>query len=223
MNDKEVAPTKRTLGDSAHALTKAGLSMVPFVGGLAVELFQYVIQPPLEKRREEWMCEIGERLLKLEEQGLNLEELQGNEHFVSTVMLASQAALRTHSQEKLAALRNAVINVAEGRSPEETRLHLLLRFVDELSEVHLRILNLAHSPARPQGLYIGGWDTVLEYHIPSLVGQKEISKLLWNDLYVRGLVKQATLYGTRFEREMKERQTTDLGKDLLGFISESNA
>ncbi|UUZ63272.1 hypothetical protein LP417_27235 [Polaromonas sp. P1-6] len=85
-------------GDVAHALAKAGLSAVPFVGGPAVELFQLLVQPPLERRRQQWMQQVGEKLLELEAKGLSLEKLQGNEQFVSAAMQASAAAIRTHKK-----------------------------------------------------------------------------------------------------------------------------
>ena len=73
-----IEPPKPTTGDVAHALTKAGLSMIPVVGGPAVELFQHLFQPPLERRGNEWMEQVGEKLLSLEQSGLNLGDLQSN-------------------------------------------------------------------------------------------------------------------------------------------------
>ena len=73
MADDKLKVPKRTGGDAAHAVVKAGLSAVPVVGGTAVELFQYVVQPPLEKRREKWMTDVGEKLHELESNGLKLE------------------------------------------------------------------------------------------------------------------------------------------------------
>ena len=107
MADDNLEVPRRSKGDAAHAIVKAGLSAVPMVGGPAVELFQYLVQPPLDKRREAWMKEVGEKLQELERKGLDLAKLQDNEPFISAVMQASQAALRTHKAEKLAALRNA--------------------------------------------------------------------------------------------------------------------
>ena len=146
MSDDERGIPKRSKDDVAHAIAKAALSAVPVAGGPAVELFQLIVQPPLERRREEWMRQVADKLRELEARGLDLDRLQHNDQFISTVMQASQAALRTHKAEKLAALRNAVINVAKGQAPEETVQHLLLSFVDQLSEMHLRILKVFHAP-----------------------------------------------------------------------------
>ena len=38
-------------GDKAHHLAKVAFSAIPVLGGTAAELFQWLIEPPIEKRR----------------------------------------------------------------------------------------------------------------------------------------------------------------------------
>ncbi|MCL4774034.1 MAG: hypothetical protein KJZ98_08830 [Burkholderiaceae bacterium] len=197
--------------------------MIPVAGGPAVELFQLLVQPPLEKRRAEWMQAVGEKLRHLEEQGLKLEDLQANESFVSAVMHATQAAMRTHVVAKRIALRNAILNVAVGQAPDETVQHLLLSFVDDLTEMHLRILTAFHQPTLPQGISMGGLATVLEQAIPDLRNRRDIYDQLWKDLYTRGLVNTEGLHVTMSGNGLASRRTTGLGEALLNFISEPNA
>ncbi|MGV1017068.1 MAG: hypothetical protein ACOYBW_06780 [Fluviibacter phosphoraccumulans] len=211
-------PDNRSMGDVAHALAKAGLSAIPVIGGPAVELFQYVVQPPLEKRRAEWMQSVGERIESLESEGLDLALLQENEQFISVVMQASQAALRTHNSAKLDALRNAVINVAIGQGPDETVQHLLLGYVDELTEMHFRVLKVFHSPEAPPKLSMGGLDSVLTHNIPSLRPQRDLYDQLWRDLYSRGLVNTDSLHVTMSGSGLTQRRTTGLGEAMLRFI-----
>ncbi len=210
---------KPTAGDKAHALAKAGLSMIPVVGGPAVELFQHLVQPPLERRRIEWMEQVGQQLLSLEQNGLNRDDLQTNEQFITAVMQASTAVLRTHKAEKLTALRNAVLNIASGQGPEETIQHLLLSFIDEFSEMHLRVLAFADAPKPPQGISAGGLGQVLENNIPALRGQRPLYDQLWRDLYLRGLISTEGLHVTMTGNGLGQSRTTDLGKALLGLIS----
>ncbi len=217
---KKLGVPERSKGDAAHAVVKAVLSAVPAVGGPAVELFQYVVQPPLEKRREAWMQEIGEKLQELQAKGLDIGALQKDERFISAVMQASQAALRTHHTEKLEALRNAILNIARGQGPEETTQHLLLSFVDELSEMHLRILKVFRAPEPPPGMSMGGLEHVLEHNIPQLRGQRELYRQLWRDLYARGLLNTDNLGVTMSGRGLAERRTTGLGEQLIQFISD---
>lgn len=208
-------------GDVAHALTKAGLSAVPIIGGPAVEIFQLLVQPPIEKRRRAWMAEIGEKLQELEAKGLDLESLQNNEQFISAVLQASAAAIRTHRVEKLVALRNAVLNIAKGQGPEETVQHLLLSFIDTLSEMHLRILAFASAPAPSPGISAGALNQVLENNIPELSGHRELYDQLWRDLYSRGLISNDGLHVMMTGNGLAQRGTTTLGELLLQFISES--
>lgn len=210
-------------GDVAHALVKAGLSALPVVGGPAVELFQLLVQPPLEKRRVEWMQAVGEKLLQLEENGLKLEELQKNEQFVSAVMHATQAAMRTHVAAKREALRNAILNIAVGQSTDETVQHLLLSFIDDLTEMHLRILKTFHHPVVPPGLSMGGLSSVLEHCIPDLANRRDIYDQLWKDLYARGLVNTEGLHVTMSGSGLASRRTTGLGEALLKLIEVPNA
>ena len=212
-------PPGTTKGDVAHSLAKAGLSLIPVAGGPAVELFQLLLQSPLEKRRMEWMQAVGEKLQELEDRGLKLDELQNNEQFVTAVMHATQAALRTHVSAKRDALRNAILNVATGQAPEETVQHLLLSFIDTLTEMHLRILNAFHEPTPPPGLSIGGLSDVLEYSIPDLRNRREIYDQLWQDLYARGLVNTEQLHITMSASGLSARKTTGLGEVLLKFIA----
>lgn len=221
MRDHPELP-KRTLGDAAHAIAKAGLAAIPGVGGPAVELFQYVVQPPLEKRREQWMAQIAERLKELEANGLKLEDLRDNEQFISAVMLATQAALRTHQVEKLAALRNAVTNIAKGQAPDEALQHLFLSLIDSFTPLHLRILKTFQAPAPPlgMGMGMGGLGNVLEHNLPELRGHRDLYTQIWRDLFTRGLVNTEGLNVTMSGVGLAEKRTTGLGDALLRFISE---
>ena len=40
-------PPEPTAGDTAHLITKAGLSAIPILGGPAAELFSALVVPPL--------------------------------------------------------------------------------------------------------------------------------------------------------------------------------
>jgi len=217
--EKFIVP-QRSKGDAAHAIVKVGLSAVPMVGGPAVELFQYVVQPPLDKRREAWMADVGAKLQELEAKGLDLAKLQENEQFISAVMRASQAALRTHKTAKLAALRNAILNIACGQAAEDTVQHLLLSFVDELSEMHLQILKAFSAPEPSPGMSMGGLGSVLEHNIPELRGRRELYDQLWKDLYNRGLVNTDGLHVTMSGNGLAQRRTTRLGEELLQLIAE---
>src|SRR6266478_212213 len=129
---------EKTWKDKLHLAARATLSAIPGVGGPALELFNAVIAPPIERRRDSWLNELAERLQTLEqEHRLNIEDLANNENFVSAVMQATSSAIRTHHEKKIDALRNAVLNSALDRSLDEVKREIFLALVDQLTAIQI--------------------------------------------------------------------------------------
>ena len=164
------------------------------------------------------MVQVGEKLRELETKGLKLEDLQENEEFVSAVMHASQIALRTHQAAKLAALRNAIVNVAKGQAPEEALQHVFLNLLDSFTELHLWILKVFQSPSPPPSVSMGGLSAVLEHNIPDLHSNRELYDQLWKDLYSSGLVSTDNLHLTMSGHGLGQKRTTGIGDSFLKFI-----
>lgn len=72
-------------------------------------------------------------------EGLKPENLANNEEFVSICIHASNIALRTHQEEKLKRLLNAVKNSAVYNIANESKRMIFLRVIDELTELHFRV------------------------------------------------------------------------------------
>lgn len=220
MADDKYAVPKKSTGDVAHTIAKAGLSAIPVIGGPGAELFQLVVQPPLEKRRAVWMDQVAEGLRKLEETGLKIEYLRENEEFISAVMHASQIALRTHQEEKRRALRNAVLNVAGGKGPDQALQMMFLNFIDVFTEWHIRILKLFQAPLPPPGLFTGGLSHVLENAFPELRGQREFYDSIWRDLLQSSLINTDSLHIMMTGDGLVQKRTTQHGDKFLAFIAE---
>ena len=147
-NDGLEPPTS-SAGDKAHALARAATGSIPLVGAKETELFQMLIAPPLERRRQAWMDAVAEALRRLErEKGIDIEQLKDNDTFIDTIMQASQVALRNSQQEKLDALRNAVLNSACPHPVDQSLQQMFLNLVDLLTVWHIRILKLLSNPVR---------------------------------------------------------------------------
>ena len=73
-----------TKGDKVHRAVRTIISLVPGFGGAGVELFNQIIAPPLEKRRDDWVESLAQELTKLREQvdGFSYEELSQNDEFI---------------------------------------------------------------------------------------------------------------------------------------------
>lgn len=220
-----------SVGDYAHAGMRAGLSTAPFLGGPLAEFFSVVIAPPLEKRRTAWLVEIFSRLKILEGkiEGFKIENLAQNEIFISTLLYATQAAMRTHQDEKLAALRNAVINSATRLSVDENLQLMFLNLVDRYTRWHLIILHFLDDP-RQYGVRnkisypswsMGGTASVLEYAIPELKDKRNFYDQIVKELFSDGLLNSETfMHTTMTDQGMFASRTTEMGKQFLDFISQ---
>ena len=102
MADKKYEVPSAKAGDIAHAVTRSGLGAIPFAGTAAIELLNMVVTPSLEKRRNDWMKEVGEGLRNLEEKmGVVLEELHQNDAFIDAALEASTLAIKIVKKKKL--------------------------------------------------------------------------------------------------------------------------
>ncbi|MDE0369579.1 MAG: hypothetical protein OXI84_05490 [bacterium] len=213
-------------------LTKAAVSTVPILGGFAAELIGVVIGPQIEQRRTDWLNSLARRLARLEDrvEGFQVEDLVDHPAFTSAMLKAGVMALWNHNEEKLEALRNAVLNVAVASAPEEDEHEMFISLIDSFTGWHLRILAfLADKKAIAQkrerlplpGWSMGGVATVLEHVYPELVGRRDLYDLIVSDLNRAGLVDIDSLHvtGTR-DGYMLAKQSTYMGDRFLRLITE---
>lgn len=221
---------KAGAGDAAHLAVRVILSSIPGVGGATKEIFNTVIAPPLARRQTQWMESIANRLIKLEEKVTNFKiiDLSKNENFISSVFYATTIAVRSHQEEKLDALRNAVLNAALSSKIDEDLQHMFLNFVDELTPWHLRILKYFDSPnewLKQREIVLphytlGGAATIFFEAFPELKDNRDFAQQLVTDLSAKGLSLDWSSMNVMVSREsMFSPRTTKIGKSFLGFIT----
>jgi hypothetical protein len=222
MVKKKLTPPERTKGDLALAGARAVIAAVPIVGGSLVEAFNQVVQPPLDKRRTEWMESVGERLEELESQGVDIEALKENEEFITAVMTSTMIAIRNHKREKLEALRNALFNVLEPQAPSEAKQSMFFNLIDEMSVLHIQVLKWVRSPVIPDNVMMGALGGHLQKAFPELVHRGDLTRQIWLDLYNRGLVNMHVdgLASSMTGSGLRENRVTVLGAEFLSFIAD---
>ena len=187
---------RRTRSDAAHTGIKLALSTLPLAG----EIFALLIAAPASKRRDAFLITLYEALKKLEEkyEGFSIETLTENEVFQTTVIQAVQAAVRTHSKEKHEALKNAVLNSAISKTPDENRQAMFIRLCDELTETHIHLLKFFDSELSPSidlddsvwrmNMALSELGEQIEAHYPYLANQFSFYIEVINDLHKQGLI-----------------------------------
>jgi hypothetical protein len=218
------APPKSTALDTVHTVAKAALSLVPYAGGPAAELFALVISPPLQKRQKQWMEDLAARVEKLEaKKGITAEQLRDSPEFLDAVLAATQAAVRTSSGEKHDALRNAVVNSVLSNAPPPDVQQLYLSIIDALSPWHLRLLYLFKDPVawfqrkgkRFPNVSAGSLNVLIRHAYPE-TDSIEIGAV-WHDLFARGLVNTQELGVNMTGNGLTSVRTTSLGGHVVDF------
>ncbi len=206
--------------DRAYSLLKAAISAVPVVGGPAAELLSLVLQPPLEQRRAQWLDDLAHRLSDLQTEGISLDRLKSDERFITAVLRATQAALRTHQTAKLEALRNAVVNIGRLARPDDVLQELFLQYIDELSAAHLQLLKAADIFPYAEDRHTS-IDSIARSQMPEIVDDWRLLRVLWNDLQARGLVDEH-LHPVKGGRDQRRPGVTVMGKAMLALVSSSS-
>ena len=222
-------PPQESTGDIAHAAGRALAGAIPFIGTGAVEVFNKVVTPPIEKRLNEWRVEIGERLTRLEEKGkVDTNELSGNEEFVTITMQATQVALRNHDTEKLEALKNAVINTALNNAPDDFYQRTFLHYIDILTPLHVKFIRLFRDPKHwfvaanvdpPKFVATSSKKRLIDAAFPGMATQYSLADLVVNDLKNRRLIMTADLNMTMSGDAAWKKLSTDLGDLFLDYIA----
>lgn len=221
---------KSTKGDYVHSMLNAAISTLPVAGSFASEIFNMVISTPLEKRKERWMVSIVEGLEELQEKvdGFNVESLSQNELFISILNRTSQLAISNHQEEKVTALRNAVMNTALNIKIDENEQMMFLNLIDSITPWHMKLIDYFYDPRerfkenniKPTEYMMGSPVSPLVEFYPELVNRDDLINLLVKELYNDGILNIKDLNVSMTSNGMYEPRLTEYGKRFLSFIKE---
>lgn len=212
-NSKFDVPS-RTMADHGYAAIRAAISAIPVAGGPAVEVLAAVIRAPIEKRRDEWMAAVSGALTTLDRNNrIDLAALSNDPQFIDAILEATQIALRTSKEEKLAALRNAVLNTALRSESDEAIREILLNMIDGLTPIHMEFLK--HFKGKCSTSSLEGF----VYGIPALKDSPLLYHTIWKDLSDRGLIEGDAAIPTK-ESPVIYCTLSELGQRFLKFISD---
>jgi hypothetical protein len=211
--------------DIVHAAVKSTISAIPIAGGPIGELFSYIFTPPWDDRRDAWIKSIEDDLRKLHSkvEGLSIEKLRENELFVSVVSQATRAALLTHEEQKLKALRNACVNAALPNSPDEDLQLIFINLLDSMTASHIQVLLFLDDPqGHLEAHGIGDLESSASFSlIPyietvlSHAGRPSFYSLILEQLKERGLFD---LHAGDGVHKLYRSHITSLGQQLVQFI-----
>lgn len=230
-DDKVDSAPEETRGDAVHRGIRAAIGSVPVVGAAGVEVFEGFFPSPINRRTREWLESLAVRIRRLEESHpeIVLQNLVRSPAFETLVIRSTDVAIRNHQEEKLAALRNAVVNAVVSGNMDDAQTEMYLALVDRLTPWHLRILDLFNDPIAwesrnhgnlPRNM-MGGREITLLAAFPELEGQRVLYDQIIRDLYSSGLIGTDSIRGMVTNAGLLQSITTDAGKQFLRFITSS--
>lgn len=223
---EEGKPPEKSGGDVANAIGKALASSVPVVGGALGVLYENVFAPPFAMRQQRFMEYLYERVEQLKENVKDLtdKKLSEDPEFISAVARAAQIALRTHNEDKLKLLMNALQNIVV-MDIGELESHLFLTGIDELTPLHVHTLSFYDNPIEymtKMGVYnpnvrLGTPNANLKTAISIFRDNSLLLDIIKGDLVRRGFVHD--IQGDTNMTNPLVSYTTKLGTRFLQFLS----
>jgi hypothetical protein len=187
--------------DIVHTAARGLVSLIPVAGGPIDELLSLVLAPSVSRRRDEWLKDLADIVEELEKRidGFKIEDLANDESFVSATIQATRIAAGTHKEEKRKMLRNALLNVALGKGPDEDTQQIFLNIVDAFTASHVRVLDvLWRGAGRMSGtlweqnrvpMNARNYGSAIEVLVPELKGQNALVEYILTDLRSRGFTQ----------------------------------
>ncbi len=212
-------------------LSVAKLATLAIPGSsIVLDFIGHLVKKPLEDRRQDWFELVSEainRILRRIE-GMTPERLAEDPSFVTVLLRSSDAAVRTHEQEKRRFLRNALVSSGLPTRPGLDKQLYFVKLVDDLTVNQILVLHLFDDPrgwfskrnVTPTVYRSGSRFEVLRQAYPDIAETKYVQELVLSDLERRGLVESMTvMFGGG---NIYERGVTDLGHEFLDYIRDSD-
>lgn len=200
--------------DGVLGLSKGVLSLIPSASVFLAAVDE-IRKGVLQRKHEQWMKEMGERIKALEDEVRN--KLGDNEMFATTLLRATQLAI-TSKEEKMTYLANAVKYSAEN-DIEEDYLIIFLNCIERYTVSHIQLLEFCRNPQEKVGETTKTMSSVMTLYreyAPNL--PNGIEKVIIRDLFADGFIDTDSLTSTSSIHGCLSKKTTPFGDKFLDFI-----
>jgi len=226
----EKPPKKSTTRELVEAGVEGAAGMVPIVGSPIAVAFAVAMGWTYNKRMTQWLEDLASAVDDLHsrmDEPLSFDDLADDPIFTDAVVNATRAAQATHREEKLSALRNAVLNSVLVGAPEIDEQARFFRLIEEFTPAHLTLIQYLSSPNdwfdahgidKPQFMS-GSRAHLLEVGVPQFAGKADWYNLLAGDLN-RASLTIAGLGGMVTGGGMWDPLLSPLGQRFLRFIQD---
>ncbi len=209
--------------DDSQTLREAiekGIEQIPVAGPITTFITTRFWAPSASRRLEEWLREFAEDFDR-HCKDCKVENLVKDQAFISGSIQVARIVIATHQEEKRKFLRNALLNIALGKSRDELRQQIFLNAIEAFSPAHVRTLDLLWRGAGTKivwdrlnvPIYQRTYFAAIQVVAPELRNAPEIIQAVLADLRNRGFSNLGT--DTTFPQGP---MATNLGIEFLQFV-----
>lgn len=186
----------------------------------------------INRRQQKWNQRVAETIADIRsrtgETGAG--EILASEHFLTVVTEATLIACRNHDEEKIKALRAAILHTALSDAPDEPIQMMFLRLIDYLTPLHLVTVAFLNDPVEwmkqhdmPDPRWpVGTSSALIQYCVVPVQGKPGIVEMIVRDLQGAGLVEQGHFLRMPMSGAgILQSHTTDCGRLFVRYISET--
>jgi hypothetical protein len=147
--------------DEIHRLARGVIGLLP-LGSLLTEMFTKIVVDPAQQRRDRIIREILEKIANLEEtRRISSDRLASRPDFAASFVRGITAVDREVEPEKLALIRNAIVNTAIDEELEPSIRAMLFGVLERVTTAHIGIMHAIEELAKGSG--------AREHHLKSIL------------------------------------------------------
>lgn len=220
MIDKIKTEHNDIVGDQLLNIAAAGVQLIPCIGSFAADAIKDHVHKEQIKRLINWLKSITEKTNEI------IEEINSNPLSYDCFIALTEIAIKNHEKERIEHLKNALFNLLSVDRPEDLSIKIIINDLQNLTLCHLKLLILFDDPSkwfedhnikRPD-VITSSPKLILDIAYPE-IKDFNICKRIWKDLYDKDLVSINLLNGLVSENGLFVSRTTQLGKELIRFIT----
>lgn len=221
-------PAKSSSREIVEAVVEGSVGMIPVAGSPLAVAFSLAMGWAYNRRMQVWFEEVANAISDLQDSPtIDFASLAEDEDFVDVVVAASKAAQGTRHEEKLHALRNAVVNSLTEEAPSEELRLRFIRLLADMTPTHMSLLAFLDDPPgwydnhaldRPK-LYAAGKAAIIQPAFPAMAADSDLMNRLLVDLASWGFTSQS-FSGVMTAQGVWASATSPLGRAFIAFVSE---
>jgi hypothetical protein len=216
---------RQTGKDITYGMIKGAVGSVPGVGSLAAEVFSLAVQAPIERKRDNFLKDLADKVDSLTDDMTEMGQLFSDDRFISTLFQGINIHMQTTGNKKAEYLQNAAINSVV-LSPEEDIRLKFMSTLQTIGIVHIEMLKLFNEPygyLESKGfsvsMSIEGGTRSINLHNIFLKYDSDFLNLVVHDLSMAGLIRGEQNYVTLNASRTHSTLVSAYGTQFIEFIN----